>query len=255
MASETRRLASDIIRCPVLSATLAGEGTACRSVVNWLGGKPGPRYLPEAWNGHLAQAPILFISSNPGAGPRDDPLRPLVWMTSESSDEDVFQSTDAAFDKGQRPGIIDGTRLVDKQGQRHGRPVRYWIWAKRMARELLGAEPLPGRDYALTEVVHCGSQHQVGVAEASATCSRLYLERVVTLSPAKLLVIAGVTARAVFEQQFGVSMDRNAWGPGELMGHRRWVVALRHPNSRGNRWGLEHYIERATLAEMRSSIV
>lgn len=255
MVSEARRLASDIVRCAVLSATLGGEPTACRRVVSWLGDKPGPRYLPEAWNGHLAEAPILFSSSNPAAGPKGQLVVPGSGITSESSDEEVFRSTDCAFDVGQIPGIKDGIRLVGSDGEPAPRPTRYWVWAMRMARELLGAEPLPGRDYALTEVVHCGSQHQFGVADASTTCSQLYFERVVALSPAKVLVITGVTARAVFERQFGVTMDGNAWGPGQLLGHLRWAVALPHPNSRGNRWGLEHYIEHATLAEIRSSIV
>jgi hypothetical protein len=50
---------------------------------------------------------------------------------------------------------------------------------------------VPGQDYALTEVVHCGSGVERGVDEALETCSSRYLKRVISLSPAKLLVLVG----------------------------------------------------------------
>jgi hypothetical protein len=60
-----------------------------------------------------------------------------------------------------------------------------------MATDLLGRAPVPGQDYALTEVVHCGSGVERGVDEALETCSSRYLKRVISLSPAKLLVLVG----------------------------------------------------------------
>ena len=254
MTSPELSLAAEITRCPILAATLEGAATPCRRVVSCLGDEPGPRYLPEAWNGHLAAARILFISSNPGAGDPTDPVLPELWVTSDSPDEEVFRSTDGAFDDGAAPGIVDGTRLVDRKGVRHGRPVRYWIWAKRMAAELLDRPVEPGIDYALTEVVHCGSKREKGVKQALATCSSLYLARIVALSPAVVLVAVGDKARNALKQQLEVPFEGREWGPGELMGSRRWVLTLPHPNSRGNRWGLEHYIQTDTLYELREAL-
>ena len=254
MASETRRLASDIIRCTVLSATLSGEATACRSVVSWLGDKPGPRYLPEAWNGHLAEAPILFISSNPAAGPEGQMVVAGSGITSESSDEEVFQSTDCAFDKDQIPGIIDGIRMVGSRENLAPRPTHYWIWARRMARDLLGRAPAPGQDYALTEVVHCGSGDERGVDEALETCSGRYLKRVILLSPAKLLVLVGDKAVFAFQNQLAIRLTGRLWGPDEFLGKRRWVLSLPHPGSH-KRWGLANYIQADTLEALRRDLL
>jgi hypothetical protein len=58
----------------------------------------------------------------------------------------------------------------------------------------------------------------------------------------------------VFEHQLGLTFEENLWGPTELLGHRRWGVALPHPNSRGNKWGLEHYIRSETLLAIRGEL-
>ncbi len=57
--------------------------------------------------------------------------------------------------------------------------------------ELLGPGAEPFRDYAMTEVVHCKSKNEVGVKKAAATCADRYLDRVVALSPAEVVVIVG----------------------------------------------------------------
>jgi len=254
MTYSPRSLSATIARCPVLASTLRGEDTPCRSVVSWLGSEPGPRYLPDAWYGHLAEAPILFVSSNPGAGARTDPVLPGLWVTSESSDEEVFLASDGAFEPGQVPGVAGGTRMVDRHGQQHGRPVRYWTWARRMAREFLGAEPTPGHDYAMTEMVHCGSRDEYGVSEALATCSHTYLRPILALSPATVIVLVGDKAYSAFTSEMGLSIHDHVWGPEPLAGRKRWVITLPHPNSWGKRWGLEHYMGARTVARIRADL-
>lgn len=254
MTDSPRSLSATIARCPVLASTLGGEATPCRSVVSWLGPQLGLRYLPEAWYGHLAEAPLLFVSSNPGAGARTDPVLPGLWVTSESSDEEVFLASDSAFEPGQSPGIVDGTHMVDRHGKRHGRSVRYWTWARRMAREFLDAEPVPGRDYAMTEMVHCGSQHEYVVAKALATCSHAYLRPILALSPATVVVLVGDKARSAFTSEMGLSVHDRVSGPEPLADRIRWVIALPHPNSRGKRWGLEHYLDAAAILGIRGAL-
>ena len=61
--------------------------------------------------------------------------------------------------------------MSDKFGNRGAKPIRYWLWARARARELLLREALPGVDYAMTEVLDCGTQHEVGVTDALATCT------------------------------------------------------------------------------------
>jgi uracil-DNA glycosylase len=133
------------------------------------------------------------------------------------------------------------------------RPTHYWIWARRMARDLLGRTPVPGRDYALTEVVHCGSGDERGVGEALDTCSGRYLKRVISLSPAKLLVLVGDKALFASEQHLAVRLMRRIWGPNDLLGQRRWVLSLPHPGSH-KPWGLENYVRADTLAQFQEDL-
>jgi hypothetical protein len=251
MSTDARSLATEITKCPIVAAALRGEETPCHDVISWLGFSAGPRYMPEAWTGHLTEAPILFISSNPGADDFQEPVLPDEALTSESPQEEIFRSMDGAFDQGQIPGIIEGTRLVNSRGRPYEGHVRYWIWNKRIARELLGREPVPGRDYALTEVVHCGSKGEFGVWNALETCAQRYLKRVLHLSPATVLVVAGDKALWAFEHELGVTVEGHVWGPSELLGQKRWVLSLPHPNRRGSLWGLDPYFDEKTRVKIR----
>jgi hypothetical protein len=252
--TDRRALAVDILRCEVLAATLRGDATPCRLVVSWQGALPGPRYLPEPWTGHLGIAPILFVSSNPSSGERDEPVDQAGWNTSESADDELIRGTDGAFDDEQRPGIVSGVYLVDRFGKHAGRPVPFWRWNRRIAGELIGREPVPGRDYALTEVVHCGSRGEFGVVEAAPTCASRYLKRLLTASPARVVIVTGDKALGAFENETGVKLQDRCWGPDELLGATRYVIALPHPNRRGSLWGLDPHLGLARANAVRNFI-
>jgi hypothetical protein len=74
-------------------------------------------------------------------------------------------------------GITNGTHLRAADGT-PGKYVAFWGSCKSRASELLGREAQPGIDHALTEVVHCGSQHEIGVVAAASECVPRYLDRV-----------------------------------------------------------------------------
>jgi hypothetical protein len=74
---------------------------------------------------------------------------------------------ESAFDLYIADGIAN--RLPD--GSRTS-AIRFWVEVRSRAAELIPHRPLvPGIDYALTEAVRCKSHHEIGVAEAVATCS------------------------------------------------------------------------------------
>jgi hypothetical protein len=196
-----RAVARDILRCEELEAVLDGTASGCATVVSYQGRvRRGRWYVPEPWAGHIGSAPILFVSSNPGAGPRSERFDPLRDMSRQDTDADLFAAADGAFDDPRFPGIADGRYNRDRRGNWSTRPVAFWRWCFSIAQELLGHPPVPGTDYALTEVVHCGSAGEEGVPEALPICTGRYLRRVLGVSPASVVVVVGATARRAFEE-------------------------------------------------------
>ena len=113
LSGATRALALEIVRCPVLEQCIADGGHAlpCHRVAAGPGGPHAVGWFPEPWVGHLTQAPLLFVSSNPGGGgpPISDPDELCV----ASADDDLLDWADGAFDVGQKQGVADGAYLVD----------------------------------------------------------------------------------------------------------------------------------------------
>jgi len=197
-----------------------------------------PRYVPEPWAGHLGSAPILFVSSNPSAGGQREPFDPNRQWGSDRSDEELFMGAEGAFDPGPWPGITDGIYNRDQTGRPVGDRVKFWAWTRRIAGELLEREPVPGWDYALTEVVHCGSRQEHGVSAAVQACASRYLRRVLHASAASVIVLTGKTALGAFQAEMGVHLNDRLWGPGDLAGMTRCVIRLPHPGAHGPKKGL-----------------
>ena len=202
-ASHTGRQLLGIARCPVMSDCL-DRGTSphpCAAIARfqWDAIDPALRIarwrtahqLPEPWVGHLVEAPILFVSSNPSirgqitpeglAAPTRDGI---TWDT---PDDEIIDRFENAFDK----YMIDGVRWIGAT-----RATRYWSSIKRRAQELILDRPVrPGHDYALTEIVRCKSRGEVGVADAAATCIERHLGPTLELSGAQVIVGIGAHAR------------------------------------------------------------
>ena len=72
-----------------------------------------------------------------------------------------------------------------------------FIWARGKAR--------PGEDFALSEVVHCKSKKEEGVASALSTCSGRYLNELLSCSGALVIVLVGKKALACWNACRGSS--------------------------------------------------
>ena len=253
LAGGTRDLAVQIFRCPILSQCLeeGGSQLPCTEVATGPGSPHHAQWVPEPWVGHLAQASLLFVSSNPGGGsdPSTDPDDP----SSSSSDEVLLDCQDGAVDEGQLPGIAGGQYLVDVHGTR-GKSVHYWEWAKRCASEILPRAPVPGQDYALTEVVHCGSPSEDGVWKALQTCTSRYLQPVLANSPARVVVVVGAIAKFAFAEYLQVEAPDHLLRPVELAGRERLFVVVPHPNSRGGNVPLSRHLTVEQLAQVRQAL-
>jgi hypothetical protein len=95
----------------------------------------------------------------------------------------------------------------------------------------------------MTEVVHCGSQHEIGVWAAAGECVPRYLDRVIRLSPAKVVVVVGAVARDIVRSMVPeLSGDRKVIGPVDWSSRTRHALFLPHPNARGVPKGVATYL-------------
>ncbi len=218
-----RRVFQGIARCPKVREIYDGGTNACERIVRYQmiefgAERYGDFQVPEPWVGQIDVAPMLFISSNPSIG-EDDHAR------GDASDEQVWESHHLAFGGGSRAYVADGRYTTDRNGNLI-EPQKYWCWVLNRARDLM-AEPRPGVDYALTEIVHCKSRKQYGVLEAAGTCVELHLNNVLSVAAAQVVIAVGdVAQKQIFRcgvPPHPIEMD--------LGGKIRTVVALSHPNS------------------------
>jgi uracil-DNA glycosylase len=263
---EPQELLLEIARCPVIERCITDYEyeSPCRSIIRhqWPGFSPvelrarwrREHHVPVPWVGHLEEAPLLFLSSNPGLGSKRDPGKPagaphppLAALRSavlaehaslgrpfeapkwEWADEQILDSYESSFDV----WLDGGTRpLQDEQGT-PGTEVPYWAGVKAVAADVFGENVVPGRQYALTEVVRCKSSGEFGVPAAASECVPRYLKQTLAVSPAPVIVILGRKARQVFRALYKYA-DAPVVSPREIAveGRPRRIVFLSHPSAR-----------------------
>ena len=206
-----------VARCPVAEHCLADGKHPCAKIVGSQGvGSIAEFQSPEPWSGHIATAPILFVSSNPSIGPTAFHEYPRASWTDESITE-YFE-----FRFGGKPlsSVEDGIYNRLPGAPRTGRTA-FWVQVRARAAELLETTPAnvkPGKDYALTEVVRCKSVKQYGVAEALSTCTQMYLKPTLDASAATVVVVLGKCARQIFCDSFGLERIAEKLAPGRHCG-------------------------------------
>ena len=223
----TRELLKQITGCPEVRACRAGDdGHPCFGIVDVQRATPPDMVqLPEPWSGFLDHAPLLFISSNLSLS--EDENDPTTSWTADS----VTTYFNARFDL--HKDHANHSQSRDGQWSKH--PVRFWSAAQARATELWDRPVNPGVDYALTEVVHCKSRQEAGVASAPDHCADLYLGRVVSASPAVVLVVFGRPAEATVRRVLLDGSTSTPIVPVTVTGIERLVVFLPHPNARVRR--------------------
>jgi hypothetical protein len=262
LETEANRQLLAIARCPVMAECLdrVTSTAPCTAIARFQWDTIDPvtriarwrqaHQLPEPWVGHIAKAPILFVSSNPSirgeitpeglAAPTRDGI---TWHT---TDEQIVDRFENAFDK----YMVDGVRSIGAK-----RATRYWSSIKRRAQELIPDRPVrPGHDYALTEIVRCKSRSEVGVAEAARTCTERYLRSTLELSGSRVIVGIGAHSRRAFTSQLGLSstdgVQRTQIGP-----TMRHIVLLPHPNARGGSKSLAGNLDASDLALLQQAVL
>jgi hypothetical protein len=193
----------------------------------------------------------LFISSNPSIDDLEEyPDR--FWGSDRIIDffNNRFTS-DAVW-------VRDGLYALRRDGSRSPW-VRFWAAARSRASEVLDKsreQIVPGIDFALTEVVHCKSRKEEGVREAQMCCAERYLERVLSLSPAKVIIVYGKRAENAIRNYFSAKMGtlpNNVWHL-SIGRQSKMLVFLPHPNESGSRKALQENVGCAGLSQIRAHL-
>lgn len=225
-------LISEIARCPIAKAILenpSSNNDCSEIVLSQDIQAAGGFQAPEPWSGHISTARLLFLSSNPSYSAEE--AYP-VWPCSDETLVDFFEHR---FGGGQREWVRDGKKGLRKDNG-YSDSVPFWASVRQRAKELYGKEVNPGVDYALSEVVHCKSKNEVGVRRAMAQCSLRYLNKVLALSNARVIVVLGDIAGAAVASIYQIGRDKkHVLIPSKSGKEERHIVFLPHPNARAKR--------------------
>jgi hypothetical protein len=119
-----------IARCKICVGCKTGRERPthpCQRVVGVQAGVPlEEHHLPEPWSGHLASAPILFVSSNPSINTSEDYPQ---WGWTDAGIVDFF---DNRFGGGRKAWVTDGARSLRADGTRSG-SVALWAGVRNRA--------------------------------------------------------------------------------------------------------------------------
>lgn len=234
-----------IAHCPnILQCFTSQDSNACCKIISTQHSSTLDQHqVPEPWNGDIEHAPILFLGPNPAID--KDEVFPL-WSWQGEAIEDFFAHR-----------LEHGTYTLLQNGSR--KHVTFWTSVHKRAQELLGDDVHGGVDYALTEVVHCKSKTEKDIKKKTLDeCVKRYLQPVLELSGAKVIVVLGSKARKAVENElknelkneFRLSNGR-AFGPLQSGEHQRYIAFLPHPNAHESRT-FEKCLDEKTLQKLRA---
>lgn len=223
--SDRCELLVTIARCPNVTAARLSPTHPCCAIVRCQRVPLDEHHIPEPWNGSLREAPLLFVSSNPAIDEGEDYPRD-GW--GDDAIKDYFTNR---FGDGRKEWTLDENKALQLDGT-YGRRSQFWSSIRARARELFGREVSPGRDYALTEVVHCKSLGEQGVKQAADECSARYLLPVLEASAASIIVALGSVAEKYLRR---IGKFETILGIATVGGRERLIAVLPHPNARGFR--------------------
>jgi hypothetical protein len=257
--SEREQLLLKIVRCAVAQSLVGKTGIShgCSAVVAEQKVSSWENFqVPEPWSGHLGTARILFLSSNPSISGTE------AYPTGRRGDAELVNFFDGRFDG---YWVKDGKFARNDEtarqatGKAYGDSAPFWANIKNRAEELI-PRAVPGKDYALSEVVHCKSIMAAGVDAAIATCGSNYLGDVLASSGAKVLVLVGKKALRYWNSlpsQMGMPYvpEKGSSGPHEVAGRQRYCIYLPAPSAVGGAKKFENLMEAVQLQSIRHFLV
>lgn len=155
--------------------------------------------MPEPWSGHLSDAKILFIGSNPSFDCNE------VYLDSTWSSKQICVFFENRFKNG---------KIQKKTKKEVSVPywtylIKYINWINEVfiskGKKTLTSYPITkqkknmydglNNDVASTEIVHCKSKGGKGFVEARCKCSDMWMADILNLFHGKLIVVLGDNAK------------------------------------------------------------
>jgi hypothetical protein len=233
-----RSLLLQVARCDQITEARLDGSHPCHAVVKVQ--RPHDernRQVPEAWAGNLAGSRVVFVSSNPsisGDGTTEPEPTDEDYPLAGSTDDEIAEFLGRRFDQTVVSPAVRDFHYRQHNGDYAARPTRFWVSIHQRAVELLGDGADPAVNYVMTEVVHCKSKSEIGVSQAAKTCSERYLDAVMRLTMAPVLVVVGRQAHLRLKERLPTLPDviDPPYICREVVGDlEREIIYLRHPSS------------------------
>jgi uracil-DNA glycosylase len=237
MDERIKSIIKDIINCPQIGEYYESRKNNCCEIIDFQKQKDRNNFqLPEPFSGNIDKAKILVISSNPSIDLKKFQEK---FPTCQWQENDIIDFFYNRFQK----YIKDGTRVLQKDGT-YSRAVSFFAHLKNRINEIFAinnSTAEPGIDYCLTEIVHCKSQKEKGVNKAINCCSK-YLDRIIQLSPAPLLLIVGKYAEEYIFKRYDLTNnvyqiiygpEFKVCGPKLIENKERMLYFIQHPAAFG----------------------
>lgn len=215
MANNIGESAKDLIQeialCKEFGKAINGDPTPCCAVVNSqqklydeLLHKPlesGDYQLPEPWCGNIENAKILFISSNPTIAKKANTAENEPYPTIRNKKINYMGKHNIDLPE----FFTDRFNYIPHRSRYLAAICKWsgWILLNKKSDEKPSASELEKikESIALTEIVHCKSQSQIGVTDKCiGKCTELYLERVLEEYKGNYIVVVGSKARDYFQK-------------------------------------------------------
>jgi hypothetical protein len=168
------------------------------------------------------------------------------------ADDEISDYFDNRFGGGRKAWIAKGAKFLQLDGTHSARSISYWSEALSRAREILGREPVPGADYALSEAVHCKLKRESGLKSAIAECAPRYLRRVLAAAAAKVVIVFGEHAARAVSKELGLPVEL-IQGPMKIEGKRRFISFIGAPGSNNVR-KLSNCLSEQQLSALREFV-
>jgi hypothetical protein len=237
-----KNLMKEIFNCLNIEKCFNKENTVCNKIIKSQGvEKIDDFFIPEPWNGDLENAKILFVSSNPSIDINE------YYPKNNWQSNDKINYFANRFDL--NAGYVNKYIYIKlNNGNFSTNWVRYWANIRKRAEELIESV-IPGKDYCITEVVHCKSIKEKGVKESLEQCFNNYFEKKMKISSAKLVICLGKSASNKIKEKYKINEDEI--GPIDI--ENKKIIFLPHPNSRGRK-KIEDFFDDKTIKILKKLV-